>query len=1682
LIADVASHESCSALAPAAIDYNDLRCLERMEPPFTWAISIDQLESNPGMLITSPLFHRCGKEWKGLARASPIGFLDVYVQKSDCDAFRAKFRLQLSGAHASLQPNPKESSHVFTTEDRGFDKIVRIDKLKEATPEATEFTIDIQIMAERKARPDDYSSKASTGYVGLKNQGATCYMNSLLQSLYHIPAFRQAVFWMPTQNDPKTETGKSSIGLALQRIFYHLQEGDKEMSTKKLTQSFGWDSADAFMQHDVQEFSRVLSDSLETKMKGTVVDGTIQKLFEGKSQMFIECVNVDFKSARTETYLDLSLNVKGCPNLEASLKQYIEVEKLEGDNQYRAEGHGLQDARKGTRFVSMPPVLQLQLKRFEYDAMADAMVKVNDRFEFPNILDVDQFLAEDAPNRGDPYYLHSVLVHSGSVHGGHYYSFIRPVPVHHDYKTAPFFKFDDETVSSASVDDLLQTFGGTATQVNMAGRTFMRSANAYMLVYIRKSELEQQQELGRKVQAEREKQTAEQQAKVQITEVKEAKEEEKKEDSDTIEQPQPVMDVDMATSPKKNQPPAHDCLYVEVPQHLLERFETERKQAEELAEKRRLEKLSTDIQVILESDLLSAEAMGFVMHSGHREASSGLLQYELPSRELRALKTESFRSWIEKAVKNPQDLPVNLAELQWWRAGTREKEHYRRAVEPLNLDKPITDLRSHCFFGRLPHRLDTKPTPRAPAAGDFFPKPVREIVLQFKFFNLHDQKYQYVGSLCVDPEMKLLELLRRVRELLLETKKVNEDRERDWRQRVRQHMLKRIEAIEERKKNDQDVAEDEEDIESWRHMAWITPGFKEPKDLVEEERVRAEKREQLVALKAQELAAKKAEMSRQAKAQKEAAQMDQDEVEPGSEMPSQMNGHAGSNGHVDAQTPSSAPSSSSPLSPPTMAEGAASQSIEEGQAEGEGEGEGEDNEAEAKSEADEGESEEEDPLATYSQQLDHEDRVKSTLEALGPDARAIDTNSDMFRTLHQSVDVQCSGLRVWEESPDDGTSSLHLLRSISANKLFAGDVLCLQYYYNDYELDILRHSYVQRAEMWNQKAGAVDEQSRRELEERRAKKKQDKEAKEAKAKEENKEGTEKKQEEEDDEGDAEEEEDDGFTAATRMRMGFSVSLPEFLTYLRRAVLVKFYFRPTHTEYTLELLRNWSYDLVVKELARITGYQDPFRLRLHKRLESGRVVAASVLRKTDGRLNMVFKMLSNCHEFVVDEDVYSLIDLETNRVLNITYMHRNLTTTEMEFLVPKNETAWHQVGDLIKQRIAAKLLEEEQQPQQQPQQPQQPQDASASPPSPSASVSAAFAVDPDTPELLEALARAKAHQAQVKAEAKEMRQRLAQENAGLLGQSLSRGKRKADNISEPGAPDPQSQSESPSSQNEGEGEQREGHGEGQREGEGEGEGPGVKKQRTESSFSSAKAVMDTEDNEDEANTQPIVPYVDSDGDDDKKEGKEVEVKDAKEGEDSTEDEESDDDVDHAAYGRVWRELRFLGLNYSEDIFTSFVTQMFRPTDYVPMSSNTIFRVEERPKTEQAIARRKVPGRILWLTSYYFESGQIRMTTPGPISSPIFPGETLAQVKARIQHRLGLSNERMAKVSKIGLIDLYNRAGIREENRIQDEDVLIDRLSNIDINGRIVLALEEPPSSLIRRLRTSSRFDHGIKINN
>ena len=341
----------------------------------------------------------------------------------------------------------------------------------------------------------------------MKNQGATCYLNSLLQSLYLTNAFRKvsgpayarrssltlckAVYQIPTQNE---ETLTNSA-YTLQRLFYLLQTSNDAVSTAELTKSFGWETKHIFEQQDVQELSRILMERLEEKMKGTEAENALAKLFVGKTKTYISCINVDYESSRIEDFWDIQLNVSGNKNLDDSFKDYIQVETMDGENKYFAEGYGLQDAKKGVIFESFPQVLHLQLKRFEYDINRDAMMKVNDRYEFPEFFDATPYLSADADkSESYMYQLHGVLVHSGDFNAGHYYAFLKPT------KSGHFYKFDDDRVTRATMKEVTEeNFGGEYAAPNgNAGirnpytRTFStkRSMSAYMLVYIRQSRLD----------------------------------------------------------------------------------------------------------------------------------------------------------------------------------------------------------------------------------------------------------------------------------------------------------------------------------------------------------------------------------------------------------------------------------------------------------------------------------------------------------------------------------------------------------------------------------------------------------------------------------------------------------------------------------------------------------------------------------------------------------------------------------------------------------------------------------------------------------------------------------------------------------------------------------------------------------------------------------------------------------------------------------------------------------------------------------------------------------------------------------------------------------------------------------------------------------------------------------------
>ena len=273
---------------------------------------------------------------------------------------------------------------------------------------------------------------------GIRNEGTTWYINSLLQTLFIIAPLRKAVFKMPSDEH-------NTIPLCLQRIFYNLQFSKESVRISDLLRSFGWKTHEANIQHDVMEFNCILSDKLEKKMeKIPELKGTYSRIFEGEFVNFCEWIHVDFKSNSKEKFNCLQLNVQGLGGIKESLQNYVKWEMLEGDNMYDAGDFGKQEARKGIRFVYLPPVLQLQLKRFDYNPKTGNMMKINERFDIDEVLDLDDLLEFDENKNKDiknQYHLHSIVMHRGSANAGHYFAYIR-----NSATKRRWLEFNDENV------------------------------------------------------------------------------------------------------------------------------------------------------------------------------------------------------------------------------------------------------------------------------------------------------------------------------------------------------------------------------------------------------------------------------------------------------------------------------------------------------------------------------------------------------------------------------------------------------------------------------------------------------------------------------------------------------------------------------------------------------------------------------------------------------------------------------------------------------------------------------------------------------------------------------------------------------------------------------------------------------------------------------------------------------------------------------------------------------------------------------------------------------------------------------------------------------------------------------------------------------------------------------------
>ncbi|XP_057601154.1 ubiquitin carboxyl-terminal hydrolase 40 isoform X1 [Hippopotamus amphibius kiboko] len=276
-----------------------------------------------------------------------------------------------------------------------------------------------------------------TNLSGIRNQGGTCYLNSLLQTLHFTPEFREALFSLgreelgSLEDKDKPDAKVRVIPLQLQRLFAQLLLLDQEAaSTAGLTDSFGWTSDEEMRQHDVQELNRILFSALETSLVGTSGHDLINRLYHGTIVNQIVCKECKNVSEKQEDFLDLTVAVKNVSGLEDALwNMYVEEEVFDYDNLYHCGTcDRLVKAAKSAKLRKLPPFLTISLLRFNFDFVKCERYKETSCYTFPLQINLKPFCEQSELDDLEYMYdLFSVIIHKGGCYGGHYHVYIKDV-------------------------------------------------------------------------------------------------------------------------------------------------------------------------------------------------------------------------------------------------------------------------------------------------------------------------------------------------------------------------------------------------------------------------------------------------------------------------------------------------------------------------------------------------------------------------------------------------------------------------------------------------------------------------------------------------------------------------------------------------------------------------------------------------------------------------------------------------------------------------------------------------------------------------------------------------------------------------------------------------------------------------------------------------------------------------------------------------------------------------------------------------------------------------------------------------------------------------------------------------------------------------------------------------------
>jgi ubiquitin C-terminal hydrolase len=305
--------------------------------------------------------------------------------------------------------------------------------------------------------------------IGLRNFGATCYLNSLFQQLFMNPIFSKDLFTFNIENKSNLE---NSVIYNMQLGFANLKYSSLNVYppynfVKSFKKAFNGEPIQYGAQQDSDEFLAILCDELEKEAKIYGKENFLENSFKGKISNEIVSLDKDhpYYSKTDEDFYRVTLDIKGHKTLESALDAYVKGEILDGENQYYVEKYKQKlTIRKSSSLKKLGNQIIIHLKRFEFDFVTFTNKKLNDYLIFPKEINFkkwtraslrssDPNLKPDLLNITDEekenlieenmnYVLTGILIHSGSsLQSGHYYSLIM------DQESGKWYQFNDNVIS-----------------------------------------------------------------------------------------------------------------------------------------------------------------------------------------------------------------------------------------------------------------------------------------------------------------------------------------------------------------------------------------------------------------------------------------------------------------------------------------------------------------------------------------------------------------------------------------------------------------------------------------------------------------------------------------------------------------------------------------------------------------------------------------------------------------------------------------------------------------------------------------------------------------------------------------------------------------------------------------------------------------------------------------------------------------------------------------------------------------------------------------------------------------------------------------------------------------------------------------------------------------------------------